>query len=103
MSLLMSQSGKSGSTYIDCGVHEWMERTFGDAFTAIPVSKTSPGSAFLDSFEQIKKIFDGKDMKKQYPIHLPALGKILKEKGRSPTSYDFEEFNVLISGYANSG
>jgi len=90
--------GKSGSTYIDCNLHEWLESTFGDAFTRLPISSTGPGSKFMDDFELVKKTFNGKDLKKKYQLNLPALGRVLKERGSEIQEYDFDEHSVLVRG-----
>lgn len=91
-------SGKSGSTYIDCNFHRWLEETFGDAFTKLPTSKIGPGSKLMDDFELVKKTFNGKDLNKTYHISLPALGKALKEKGNASTAFDAEDNEILLEG-----
>lgn len=92
----MKNRGKSGSTYIDCNCHQWLKNTFGDAFSKLPSSKTGPGSKFMNDWEIVKKTFNGNDMNKIFRVHLPALGKTLKEKKLSSSAYDVEDFEVLI-------
>ena len=100
MSMLrrMSKGGKSGSTYIDFNLHAWMKNTFGTAFEKIPCSKTASGSAFMEDFEIVKKSFDGTDPSKIFRLRLPALGKVLRAAGSSPTSFDFDDGDVLVTG-----
>lgn len=89
--------GKSGSTYIDFGLHEYMVASYGDAFTSLPRGKTGAGSKFLDDFQVVKKTFTGKDMKKTFRLSLPSLGKAFQERSTTPIGYDFEDGDVLIS------
>ena len=88
--------GKSGSTYIDFGLHEYMEQNFGQTFTNLPAAKIGAGSKFLEDFQVVKKTFTGKDLSKTFRLSLPSLGKALRDKNASPTGYDFEDGDVLI-------
>ena len=90
--------GKSGSVYIDLNLYDWCEHTFGEIFGRVPPSKTANGSDFMEDWEMVKKTFSGKDLKKTYRLRLPALAKLLKAAGISPTSYDFDDFAVIVSG-----
>jgi hypothetical protein len=88
--------GKSGSTYIDFGLHEYMEANFGEAFKKLPAAKIGAGSKFVEDFQVVPKTFNGKDLKKMFRLSLPALGKALRDRRTSPTGYDFEDGDVLI-------
>jgi hypothetical protein len=72
---------------------------FGDPFCKLPSSKTAAGSTFMDDFEVAKKLFNGKDPNKIFRLRLPALGKALRAAKSSPTFFDFDDGDVLITGY----
>lgn len=80
--------------------HEFLENTFGKSFASLPSSKIGAGSKFMEAWESIKHSFNGKDLGKVYRLNLPALGKSLKTARLAPSSYDFDDFDILISGYA---
>ena len=90
--------GKSGSTYIDFNLHDFLKESFGDAFTSLHRSKTAAGSAFMDDWELCKRTFDGKDPNKNFRLGLPALGKALKAAKLSHDKYDFEDWKIIIKG-----
>lgn len=91
--------GKSGSTFIDCNFHAWLEKIFGDSFRKLPTSKTGPGSRFMNEWEVVKKTFNGRDLKKKYQVPLPALGVALRGKeNTAAASYDFEDHSVIVTG-----
>ena len=75
-----------------------MENTFGTAFDQLPLSKTAAGSSFMEDFESVKKSFTGTDSRQVFRLRLPALSKVLRAKGSSPTSYDFDDGDVLLTG-----
>lgn len=92
-------SGKSGSAYIDCKLHEWLADTFGTDFTNLAPSKTGPGSAVMRDFESIKKSFDGEDMDEVFGLAFPSLGKALRDRNVASTCFDAEDGEVRISAY----
>ena len=64
----------------------------------MPPSKTAIGSKFMDDFELVRKAINGKNSEKIFRLSLHALGRNLKAIGSSPSSYNFEDGEILISG-----
>lgn len=91
-------SAKCGAAAVDSAFCEWMESTFGDAYTGLPSSKIGPGSQLMVEFESLKKSFNGNDLNKNKHLPFPLLGKALQKRNVAPTSYDFEEFQILVTG-----
>lgn len=80
-----------------------MAKTFGEAFTSLPGSKTGHGTHFMRAWEAKKKAFDGKDLDESEQIPLPALGRALEKLDMTPAEYDFEDHCVLLPRQDRSG
>jgi len=56
----------------------------------------------MDQWEIVKKTFNGQNPDKIYRLNLPALSRTLSSKKIGPTSFDFDDHDVLITGFGIS-
>lgn len=68
---------------------------FGKALSSLPMTKTGPGSKFMEEFETIKRDFDDKDPSKTFEIRLKMQD--LNKNDRNWAQYDFEEDEVILT------
>ncbi|EZF96900.1 hypothetical protein H113_03002 [Trichophyton rubrum MR1459] len=85
--------GKCGSTYIDRNFNQWMQETFGEEYTSVPMRLRGPGSRFMNSFESAKRNFGGPNDDRGVEV-----GPIRMDVGPS-VHYDDDELVVKLSKY----
>jgi hypothetical protein len=60
--------GNYGSVNIDQHFHEWMIKTFGRAYTDVPIYERGPGSKFMDCFGMTKRTFSTSQAQRAFHI-----------------------------------
>lgn len=86
-----------GSLYVDLNFERWLEQTFGDKYTSVPISKRGPESKFHASFESAKRNFSGLE-KSQRGYEIGPI----KMDWYDESNYDDDELAVKISRYKGS-
>jgi hypothetical protein len=92
--LCLTLGGKCGSTYIDRNFNQWMIKTFGEAYTSLPLKRRGPGSEFMRSFEVAKRSFGSEEAQRAMleidHIHMDTF---------DCSFYDSDEGCVLLPWY----
>ncbi|KAK2834840.1 hypothetical protein FQN49_006865 [Arthroderma sp. PD_2] len=91
--LCVGIGGKCGSTYIDRNFNQWMQDTFGEEYTSVPMRLRGPGSRFMNSFESAKRNFGGPNDDRGVEV-----GPIRMDIGPN-VHYDDDELVVKLSKY----
>ncbi|KEF59307.1 uncharacterized protein A1O9_04151 [Exophiala aquamarina CBS 119918] len=93
----IGEGGKCGATWIDRNLHKLMQERFATAFTSLPSTKTGAQSIFMETFEGIKRDFNGNNGEERV-YELPLKMKRLDEDDPEMAEiYDFEEDLVRIT------
>jgi hypothetical protein len=96
-SLMVHLGGKCGATWIDRNLHKLMQERFGIAFTSLPSTKIGAQSLFMETFEGIKRDFNGNHGEERvYELPL-KMKKVDRDDPELADIYDFEEDLVKIT------